>query len=100
MTDIASYLDFVIKLFFAFGFAFEIPIAVILLILMGVTTRESLAEKRPYVFVGCFVIGMLLTPPDILSQLLLAIPMWMLFEPGLVMSLFIAYTQVQIYGAA
>ena len=100
MTDIASYLDFVIKLFFAFGFAFEIPIAVILLILMGVTTRESLAEKRPYVFVGCFVIGMLLTPPDILSQLLLAIPMWMLFELGLVMSLFIAYTQVQIDGAA
>lgn len=89
MTDIASYLDFVIKLFFAFGFAFEIPIAAILLILMGVTTRESLAQKRPYIFVGCFVIGMLLTPPDILSQLLLAIPMWLLFELGLVMSLLI-----------
>ena len=89
MTDIASYLDFVIKLFFAFGFAFEIPIAAILLILMGVTTKESLAQKRPYIFVGCFVIGMLLTPPDILSQLLLAIPMWLLFELGLVMSLLI-----------
>jgi len=89
MTDIASYLDFVIKLFFAFGFAFEIPIAAILLILMGVTTRESLAQKRPYIFVGCFIIGMLLTPPDILSQLLLAIPMWLLFELGLVMSLLI-----------
>jgi sec-independent protein translocase protein TatC len=89
MTDIASYLDFVIKLFFAFGFAFEIPIATILLILMGITTRASLAQKRPYIFVGCFIIGMLLTPPDILSQWLLAIPMWLLFELGLVMSLLI-----------
>ncbi len=90
MTDIASYLNFVIKLFFAFGFAFEIPIAAILLILTGVTTRESLAQKRPYVFIGCFVLGMLLTPPDILSQFLLAIPMWLLFELGLVMSLLVS----------
>ncbi len=88
MTDIGSYLDFVIKLFFAFGFAFEIPVITILLILMSMTTRESLAEKRPYVFIGCFIVGMILTPPDILSQFLLAVPMWLLFELGLFMSLF------------
>ena len=85
MTDINSYLDFVIKLFFAFGFAFEIPVITILLVLMGITTRDALAKKRPYVFIACFVAGMLLTPPDILSQLLLAIPMWLLFELGLIM---------------
>lgn len=82
MTDIAKYLDFVLQLFFAFGFAFEIPIAVILLIHAGVLTPDSLAAKRPYIIVGCFVIGMLLTPPDIFSQILLAVPMWMLFEVG------------------
>lgn len=89
MTDISSYLDFVIKLFFAFGFAFEIPIVALLLILTRVTTREALADKRPYVFIGCFVIGMLLTPPDIMSQFLLAIPMWLLFEMGLLMAVLI-----------
>jgi sec-independent protein translocase protein TatC len=83
MTDINSYLDFVLKLFFAFGLAFEIPIAVILLIWTGITTPEALASKRRYVIVGCFVIGMLLTPPDVFSQTLLAVPMWMLFEAGL-----------------
>jgi sec-independent protein translocase protein TatC len=83
MTDINSYLDFVLKLFFAFGLAFEIPIAVILLIWAGVTTPEALASKRRYVIVGCFVVGMLLTPPDVFSQTLLAVPMWMLFEAGL-----------------
>lgn len=82
MTDIAKYLDFVLQLFFAFGFAFEIPIAVILLIHAGVLTPDSLTAKRPYIIVGCFVIGMLLTPPDIFSQILLAVPMWMLFEVG------------------
>ena len=80
--DIASYLDFAIKLFFAFGIAFEVPIATILLILAGVTTPESLTSKRPYIIVGAFVIGMLLTPPDIISQTLLAVPMWLLFEGG------------------
>ena len=90
MTDIGSYLDFVIKLLFAFGIAFEIPVVAILLILTGITTREALAEKRPYVFIGCFVVGMLLTPPDILSQFLLALPMWLLFELGLLMSLLIS----------
>jgi len=86
MTDISSYLNFVIKLFFAFGFTFEIPVIVIVLLLIGATTREALARKRPYVFIACFVIGMLLTPPDILSQFLLAVPMWLLFEAGLAMS--------------
>jgi len=83
MTDINSYLDFVLKLFFAFGVAFEIPIAAVLLIWSGITTKEALASKRPYIVVGCFVVGMLLTPPDIFSQSLLAIPMWLLFEAGI-----------------
>lgn len=82
MTDINSYLDFVLKLFFAFGLAFEIPIAAVLLIWSGITTADALARKRPYIIVGCFVLGMLLTPPDIISQSLLALPMWLLFELG------------------
>ncbi|MBN7797917.1 twin-arginine translocase subunit TatC [Parahaliea mediterranea] len=82
MTDINRYLDFVLKLFFAFGIAFEIPIAAVLLIWAGITTPEALVRKRPYIIVGCFVFGMLLTPPDIISQSLLAIPMWILFEFG------------------
>jgi len=82
MTDINSYLNFVLKLFFAFGIAFEIPIAAVLLISTGITTPENLASKRPYIIVGCFVMGMLLTPPDIISQSLLALPMWLLFELG------------------
>ena len=86
MTDINSYLDFVLKLFIAFGFAFEIPIATVLMVKTGMTTVESLVEKRPYVILGCFVIGMLLTPPDVISQTLLALPMWILFEVGIVCS--------------
>ena len=82
MTDINSYLNFVLKLFFAFGLAFEIPIVAILMIWAGITTAEALAKKRPYIIVGCFIFGMLLTPPDIVSQSLLAIPMWLLFEIG------------------
>ena len=82
-TDIASYLDFVLTLFFAFGVAFEIPVATILLCWTGVTNPQSLREKRPYVIVGVFVVGMLLTPPDVFSQTLLAIPMWALWEIGL-----------------
>ena len=84
--DIASYLDFSIKLFFAFGLAFEVPIATILLVLAGLTTPESLIAKRPYIIVGAFVLGMLLTPPDIISQTLLALPMWLLFEAGVIFS--------------
>jgi len=86
MTDINRYLDFVLKLFFAFGLAFEIPIATVLLIWTGATTTKSLGSKRPYVIVGCFVVGMLLTPPDVISQILLALPMWLLFELGLLLS--------------
>lgn len=86
MTDISSYLDFVIKLFLAFGFAFEIPVITFLLVLSGISTRETMKQKRAHVFVGCFVIAMLLTPPDIISQFLLALPMWLLFEAGLWMS--------------
>ncbi|WP_027330345.1 twin-arginine translocase subunit TatC [Marinimicrobium agarilyticum] len=82
MTDISSYLDFVLKLFFAFGVAFEIPIATILMIHAGIITPDGIAQKRPYVVVGCFVLGMILTPPDIISQTLLAVPMWLLFEVG------------------
>ncbi|NHI00991.1 MULTISPECIES: twin-arginine translocase subunit TatC [Oceanimonas] len=81
-TDIASYLDFVLGLFIAFGIAFEIPIATILLCWTGVTTPRELAAKRPYVVVIVFIVGMLLTPPDVISQTLLAIPMWLLFEIG------------------
>ncbi len=84
-TDIGSYLNFVTKMFFAFGIAFEIPIATLLLILTGLTTTKSLANKRPYIILGCFVIGMLLTPPDVVSQLLLAIPAWFLFEIGILL---------------
>ena len=83
MTDINRYLDFVLKLFFAFGIAFEIPIATVLIIWTGGTTIESIASKRPYIIVGCFVVGMILTPPDIISQVLLALPMWLLFEAGI-----------------
>ncbi|MDV3502453.1 twin-arginine translocase subunit TatC [Marinobacter sp. M-5] len=86
LPDISSYLNFVLKMFFAFGVAFEIPIATILLVLTGATTPDDLAAKRPYIVVGCFVIGMLLTPPDIISQTLLAVPMWLLFELGIIFS--------------
>lgn len=83
MTDIHSYLEFVISLFFAFGLAFEIPVATVILIAAGVVSPETLQQKRPYVIVGCFVLGMLLTPPDVFSQILLAVPMWLLFESGI-----------------
>ncbi|HEY0923355.1 twin-arginine translocase subunit TatC [Rheinheimera pacifica] len=87
-TDISNYLDFVLKLFFAFGLSFEIPVAILLMVWTGVTTRTELAEKRPYIVVGAFILGMLLTPPDVLSQTLLAVPMWLLFELGLALSRF------------
>ncbi|MBT3549395.1 MAG: twin-arginine translocase subunit TatC [Gammaproteobacteria bacterium] len=84
MTDISRYLDFVITLFFAFGFAFEVPVITVLLVLTNVSTPMSLSKKRPYVIVGAFIIGMLLTPPDVISQTLLAIPIWLLFEVGII----------------
>ncbi|WP_337841741.1 twin-arginine translocase subunit TatC [Rheinheimera sp.] len=87
-TDISSYLDFVLKLFFAFGLAFEIPVAVLLLVWTGAVERKSLVEKRPYFVVFAFIIGMLLTPPDVLSQTLLAVPMCLLYELGIWLSRF------------
>lgn len=81
--DIQYYLDFVLKVSFAFGVAFEVPIATILLIMFGATTVDKLKSNRPYIIIGAFVLGMLLTPPDIISQVLIAIPMWLLFEAGL-----------------
>lgn len=86
MTDIGQYLDFIIAIFLAFGIAFEVPVATFLLIAAGVTSVEKLAEKRPYIIIGAFVVGMLLTPPDVISQSLLAIPIWLLFELGLISS--------------
>lgn len=83
MPDINSFLSFALAIFLAFGVAFEIPIAVFLLIWTGIVEPEDLARKRPYVIVGCFVVGMLLTPPDPFTQSMLAIPMWMLFEAGI-----------------
>ena len=86
MTDINSYLGFTLKLFFAFGIAFEVPVATVLLVKAGFTTPEQMATKRPYIIVGAFAVGMLLTPPDIFSQTLLALPVWILFEFGLYFS--------------
>ena len=86
MTDISQYLDFVIKLVFAFGIAFEIPIATFLLIKSGIIKKDALVNSRPYLVILFFILGMLLTPPDIFSQLFLAIPMWVLFELGLLIS--------------
>lgn len=85
MTDIDAYLSFVLTLFLAFGIAFETPVVVTLLVAMNMTSTQTLIAARPYIIVAAFVIGMLLTPPDILSQFLMAIPMWLLFEIGLLM---------------
>ncbi len=89
MTDINQYLTFVLKLFFAFGIAFEIPVAAVIVVAAGLTTPSQLSRYRPYVIVSCFFFGMLLTPPDIISQTLLAVPMWLLFELGIVLAKFI-----------
>jgi len=86
MTDIGRYLDFVLTVAFAFGVAFQVPILTIVLVWMEIVTPESLTEKRPYIIVLAFIIGMILTPPDVVSQTLLAVPMWLLFEAGLVFS--------------
>jgi len=82
MTDINAYFSFCMKLFFAFGVSFEVPVATVLMVRMGITTPENLMSKRPYVIVSAFVVGMLMTPPDIFSQTLLALPVWLLFEAG------------------
>lgn len=92
MTDIGKYLDFILKMFFAFGLAFEVPIATILLIATGLVSIEGVREKRPYIIIGAFVVGMILTPPDVLSQFLLATPMLILFEIGLYFSKYFVTT--------
>lgn len=89
MTDINAYLTFVLKMFFAFGFAFEIPVATLLLVWSGATSVAALRAKRAYVLVGCFIFAMLLTPPDVISQVLLAIPMWLLYEIGILFARFV-----------
>lgn len=86
MTDINNYLDFVLVIFFAFGLSFEVPIATVMLVWAGLTTPQQLGQMRAYVFLGSFVAGMLLTPPDIISQTLLAVPIYLLFEVGIVMA--------------
>ena len=86
MTDINSYLDFVLVLFIAFGLAFEVPVVTVLLVLIGMVRIETLTGNRQYVFLGAFVLGMLLTPPDVFSQTLLAIPMYLLYECGILMA--------------
>lgn len=88
-TDIALYLDFVIKMFFAFGLAFEVPVITVLLILTGMVKPKTMSHARPYVIVAAFVLGMLLTPPDIISQTLLAVPVWLLYELGIIIGTFI-----------
>lgn len=97
-TDISSYLNFVLKLFFAFGIAFEIPVAIILMCWTGMTTPDNLRKKRPYIIVGVFVVGMLLTPPDVISQTLLALPMWLLFEVGVIVGSFYTRKPDEIEG--
>ncbi|MGV3346653.1 Sec-independent protein translocase subunit TatC [Enterobacteriaceae bacterium LUAb1] len=95
-TDINNYLDFVMALFMAFGVSFEVPVAIVLLCWTGITHPDALRKKRPYVLVGAFVVGMLLTPPDVFSQTLLAIPMYCLFEVGIFFSRFYMGTKRQL----
>lgn len=89
MTDIGNYLDFVMTLFLAFGLAFEVPVAVVLLVHFGMVNVETLREVRSYVIVGAFVLGAILTPPDVISQFMLAIPLWLLYEVGILVSSFL-----------
>ena len=86
MTDISAYLDFITTIVLAFGLAFEVPIATVLVVWTGLTTPDKLGKARPYVFLGAFVVGMLLTPPDIISQTLLAVPVYLLYEAGIIMA--------------
>lgn len=94
MTDIGNYLDFVIGLFLAFGVAFEVPVAVVLLVKMGMVDVATLKEIRSYVVVGAFVLGAILTPPDVVSQIMLAVPLWLLYEAGIVAASFIGHGKI------
>ena len=89
MTDIDKYLSFVLTTFLAFGLTFEVPVVVIVLVRMGIVSLEKLQTWRPYVIVGAFVIGAIFTPPDIMSQVLLAVPLWLLYELGLLLARFV-----------
>ena len=100
MTDINRYLDFVMTIFFAFGVAFEVPVATVILALAGILSPDAMAAKRPYVIVGAFVVGMLLTPPDVISQTLLAIPMWLLFEVGIFVSRLLLRRRSEVRAAS
>jgi len=91
MTDIGNYLDFVITLFFAFGLAFEVPIAVVMAVRFGWVSINALKEARGYVVVGAFVIAAVVTPPDVISQFMLAVPMWLLYELGIVVARFTSH---------
>jgi sec-independent protein translocase protein TatC len=86
MTDIDKYLSFVLSMFMAFGITFQVPVAVVLLVRMGVVSVEKLREIRPYIIVGAFVVGAIFTPPDVVSQLMLALPLWLLYEAGIVVA--------------
>ena len=89
MTDIDKYLSFVLTMFIAFGITFEVPVVVIVLVRMRIVTLEKLRSIRSYVIVGAFVVGAIFTPPDVVSQLLLAIPLWLLYEFGMLMARFV-----------
>ena len=82
----ANFHNFAIKIFFAFGLAFEVPIITFLIVMLGISSTESLSKKRPYIIVFAFILGMILTPPDVISQILLALPIWLLFEFGLLLA--------------
>jgi len=100
MTDIDKYLSFVLTMFVAFGVAFEVPVVIVLLVRTGIVGIEKLREVRPYVIVGAFVIGAVLTPPDVISQLMLAVPLWLLYEIGILVARFVgARQQSEISGA-
>ena len=99
MTDIDKYLSFVLAMFMAFGITFQVPVAVVLLVRMGIVTVEKLREVRPYVVVGAFVVGAILTPPDVVSQFMLAMPLWLLYEAGIVVAAWVGSGKVQETGA-
>ena len=100
MTDIGNYLDFAMSLFIAFGLAFEVPVAVVLLVTAGVVSIAQLREARAYVIVGAFVLGAIFTPPDVISQFMLAVPLWLLYEAGILVAILMQKNRVRNSAAA
>jgi sec-independent protein translocase protein TatC len=98
MTDIDKYLSFVLTMFLAFGLTFETPVIVVVLVRLGIVSLDKLKAARPYIVVGAFVIGAIFTPPDVISQLLLAIPLWLLYEVGLFVARFVSPPQREVEG--